>query len=211
MWCDNLMNEQIDERLDRIAQGLPVLVERLRQRGYQFARPATVLPGPESTVETCIARIEAEVGAVPYAVAQFWRKIGSVDLCGSHPHWTGCDYPDPLVIEPASQAVAELGEFLDDREGREKYDFPYLIPISPDDYHKENVSGGMWYNVDCPATADDPLINDERHVVSFLEYLELALRQGGFLGLDGCRCHTWPLADLAIEVTKTPAQEGGTG
>lgn len=138
---------------------------------------------------------------MPYAVASFWRKIGSVDLCGSHPNWYGCDYPDPLVIDPASQAVMELEEFLSDHDERMRYDFPYVIPISADDYHKENVSGGMWYNVDCPATADDPIINDERHELRFLDYLELALRMGGFLGLDRCSRHNWPLHDLAIDVS----------
>lgn len=196
------MNVRIDEQIDRIAAALPVLVRRLQEHGYLFARPTNVLPGPELTVETSIQRIQTEIGAVPYALAQFWRKVGSVDLCGSHPDWYECEYPDPLVIDPASQAVAELEEFLDDREERMQCDFPYVIPISADDYHKEDVSGGMWYNVDCPATADDPIINDERHQLPLTAYLELALKMGGFLGLDNCNHHNWPVKELAIDVTK---------
>lgn len=196
------MNASIDLRIDRLASALPVLVDNLTRHGYQFPRPDAVLPGPEPTVISNIHRIESDIGTVPYAVAQFWMKIGSVDLCGSHPDWYGCEYPDPLVVDPASQAVAELKEFLDDREERMRYDFPYVIPISADDYHKEDVSGGMWYNVDCPATADDPIINDERHELPFLDYLELALKLGGFLGLDKCPRHTWPLTDLTIDVTQ---------
>ena len=197
------MNRSIDERIDRIASALPTLVYRLKQHGYEFRRPIRVLPGPEPTVDADINRIETEIGSVPYAVAQFWKKIGSVDFCGSHPEWHGCDFPDPLVIDPASQAVAELQEFLDDREERMRYDFPYVIPISADAYHKEDVSGGMWYNVDCPATADDPIINDERHNLPFLDYLEVALRMGGFLGLDICPHHNWPVNDLAVDVADT--------
>ncbi len=83
-----------------------------------------------------------------------------------------------------------------------RYDFRYVIPISADQYHKSDVSGGMWYNVDCPSSADDPIINDERHKLPFLDYLELALKLGGFLGLDKCPRHTWPLADLLIGVTQ---------
>jgi hypothetical protein len=199
---DRRMNGSIDLRLDRIASALPVLVGRLNQHGYRFARPTAVLPGPESTVDASIQRIESEIGAVPYAVAQFWRRIGSVDFCGSHPDWCGCDYPDPLVIDPASYAVAELQDFLDDREERMRYDFPFAIPISADDYHKENVSGGMWSNVDCPAAADDPIINDERHHMRFLDYLELALKMGGFLGLDECPHHNWPIQEMSIDLTQ---------
>jgi hypothetical protein len=194
------MRASIDAHIDRIATALATLVGRLRHHGYDFARPDEVLPGPESTVEDSIDRIESEIGAVPYALAAFWRKIGSVNLCGSHPDWYGCDYPDPLVVEPASLAVAELDEFLADREERINADFPYLIPIAPDDYHKEDVSGGMWYNVDCPAATDDPLINDERHGVTFLNYLDLALKLGGFLGLDQVTRHSWPIAELSANL-----------
>lgn len=196
------MKPAIAQRVDRIAAALPLLVENLQRHGYQFARPDAVLCEPEPTVVASIEHIEGEIGAVPYAVALFWKTIGSVDLCGSHPDWYGCEYPDPLVIEPASQAIAELEEFLDDREERMRADFPYVIPISPDDYHKEDVSGGMWYNVDCPASSDDPFINDERHNLPFLAYLELALKLGGFLGLDQCPRHTWPLTEIAIDVTR---------
>lgn len=190
------MHSSIDAHIDRIAAALPILVARLRHHGYQFANPDQVLPGPEATVKDSIQRIEGEIGTVPYALATFWRRVGSVNLCGSHPEWFGCEYPDPLVVEPASLAVAELDEFIADREERLKADFPYLIPIAPDDYHKEDVSGGMWYNVDCPATADDPIINDERHNVTFLTYLDLALALGGFLGLDQADRHSWPVTEL---------------
>ncbi len=190
----------IDAQISRIGPALQQLVERLRQLGYEFADPAAVFPGPESTVNTSIRRIESEIGTVPYALAAFWRRIGSVNLCGSHPDWLGCEYPDPLEIDSASQAVAELDEFIADREERMRYNFRYLIPISPDDYHKEDVSGGMWYNVSCPATADDPIINDERHNVTFLNYLELALSLGGFLGLDQSPGHNWPIHELAIRL-----------
>lgn len=195
------MNKSIDTRLDRVASALPLLIDRLTQLGYRFARPASVLPGPDPKVERSIQRIETEIGPVPYAVSQFWKRIGSVDLCGSHREWSGCDYPDPLVINPVSQAVAELDEFLADREERIQHDFPYVIPISADDYHKEGDSGGMWYNVDCPATSDDPIINDERHRLRFLSYLERSLKLGGFLGLDACPHHNWPVTELAINVT----------
>ena len=57
----------------------------------------------------------------------------------------------------------------------------------------------MWYNVDCPATADNPIINDERHGLPFLDYLELAVKMGGFLGLDQCPRHTWPLDEVAAD------------
>lgn len=193
----------IDSRIESIADALSLLVRRLQVLGYDFADSQRVLPGPESDVDSSIRRIEAEVGPVPYALAAFWRRVGSIDLRGSHHEWIGCDYPDPLVIEPVSVAITELDEFIADREERMRYEFPYAIPISGDEYHKEDVSGGMWYNVSCPATSADPVINAERHHKTFLGYLELALKWGGFPGLDRVSGHTWPIQHLAINITAT--------
>lgn len=190
------MMRDIDNRLHAIASALPILVQKLRADDYVFDRPDEVLPGVDPDVEHHIRRIEQEIGPIPYSVAQFWRIIGSIDLRGSHPSWKGCDFPDPLVIFPISAAVEELQDFLDDREYRMNCHFPYVIPISPDDYHKEGDSGGMWYNVSCPAVADDPPLNAERHQTTFTAYLEISLRWGGFPGLDGCAAHNWPIQRL---------------
>lgn len=195
-----MSDSSIDARVERIANALDVLVTRLRLLGYEFDCPEAVLPGPEPTVDAHIRQIEVAVGPVPYALAAFWRRVGSVDFCGSHSDWFGCQYPDPLVVAPASQAVIELDEFLADREERLRCRFPYVIPISPDDYHKEDEGGGMWYNVSCPGKSADPLVRDERHKVTFLNYLELSLRWGGFLGLDRATDHNWPLQQLTIDL-----------
>ena len=134
---------------------------------------------------------------VPLGVKLFWRHVGSVNFMGRHPDWVANGYPDTLVVEPASFAIEELDEFLDDREERERYGSRYVIPIAPDDYHKANVSGGMFYNVSVPAVADDPPLNDERrHHTTFVRYLEIALTYGGFPGLARCDSHDFPLDQL---------------
>jgi hypothetical protein len=107
-------------------------------------------------------------------------------------------------VYPPSVAIFELDEFLGDREERTRCEFPYLVPIAPDDVHKDNVSGGMWYNLSVPAIADDPPLNDERHRTTFVSYLELAVRWGGFPGLDRCPEHSWPVR----EILAGPAVEG---
>jgi hypothetical protein len=172
------------------------LVKRLAEHGFQFERPAEVFPGPETGAAAAITRIEREVGVLPLALKLFWQRVGSVDLCGSHPEWDGCDYPDPLVVYPPSVAVQELDEFLADKEERLRCNFPYLIPVAPDDYHKADVSGGMWYNVSVPSVADDPPLNDEWHRMTFVAYLEVAVQWAGFPGLSRCPGHSWPVAEL---------------
>lgn len=186
----------LESRISLVGDSIRLLVKRLTEIGFRFERPSAVFPGPEGSLSSPIARIEREVGTVPLALKLFWQQIGSVDLCGSHPEWEGCDYPDPLVVYPSSVAIQELDEFLADKEERLRCDFPYLVPIAPDLYHKADVSGGMWYNVTVPALADDPPLNDEWHHTTFVNYLEFTVRWGGFPGLSRCPAHSWPIAEL---------------
>src|SRR5688500_8154722 len=193
----------LEARILRVGEQIATIVRRLPALGYEFQRPSAVFPGAEPGTEDAIARIEREVGALPIAFKAFWRSVGSVDLTARHRRsqpveypWDGCEYPDPLVVYPPSAAISELDEFQGDREERMRCDAPYRVPIAPDDFHKDNVSGGMWYNVSVPALADDPPLNDERHRTTFVSYLELAVRWGGFPGLDQCPQHNWPLREL---------------
>jgi hypothetical protein len=194
----------VGEQIAKIARRLPAL-------GYQFQRPSAVFPGPEPGTENAIERIEREVGNLPLALKIFWRHVGSADFTARHRTWrpveypwAGCEYPDPLVVYPPSVAIAELDEFLGDREERMRSQFPYVVPIAPDHVHKDNVSGGTWYNLSVPAGADDPPLNHEWHQTTFVNYLELAVRWGGFPGLERYPAHTWPLRELVGE----PAREG---
>src|SRR6516165_10812912 len=135
----------LESRINALGDSVRLVVKRLTECGFLFDRPAEACPGPQIGAAAAIARIEREVGVLPLALKLFWRKVGSVDLCGYHPDWGGCDYPDPLVVYPPSVAIQELDEFLGDKEERLRCNFPYLVPIAPDDYHKADVSGGMWY------------------------------------------------------------------
>ena len=186
----------LEGRILIVGQRVAAIARRLPTLGYEFEEPSEVFPGPERDTEAAIARIERDVGTLPLAIKLFWRLVGSVNFIGRHDEWDGCEYPDPLVIDPPSYAAYELDEFLGDRDERMRCNVPYVVPVAPDHYHKQNVSGGMYYNVSMPAVADDPPLNDERHRTTFVSYLELAVRWGGFPGLDRCTEHSWPLSEI---------------
>ncbi len=192
----------IEYRVDCIGERLRILKQRLIENGFHFDRNDEVLPGPKHDTDEAIQRIESEIGTVPVALKLFWKRVGSVDFCGSHPEWVGCPdcdpelYPDPIVVYPPSIANEELNEFLSDKEERLRRNLPYVVPIAPDFYHKADVSGGMFYNVSVPANVDDPPLNDEWHKATFLNYLEIAAKWAGFPGLERHPKHTWPIAKL---------------
>lgn len=192
----------MEEQIDSIGRRLEILKERLDDEGFQFENEDEVLPGPEDDAEEIIEEIESGAGIIPVSLKLFWQRVGSVNFCGGHPEWEldpGCEpenYTDPIVVYPPSAALAELEDFLSDKEERLRSNFPFVVPIGPDFYHKADVSGGMFYNISIPAIADDPPLNDEWHKTTFLNYMEIALKLGGFPGLEKYPKHTWPIAKL---------------
>jgi len=195
---------------DRIA-ALPArlfrLAEYLRTSGYRFANPKGLVPGPAPDVERCLRRLEELVGVVPAALAHFYRTVGSVDLRGEHPAWNGCDLSDPLVVEPITAVVEEAEQYVELKNPAEEYwaseSGVFRAPIAPDDYHKADVSGGMWLGVEIPNADVDPVVLEESHALPFTLYLELVLEWGGFLGLETAEDHSWPLDELRSAASRT--------
>lgn len=190
-----------EDRILVVGTQIGQIASRLSSLGYEFDDPSDVFPGPEEDTDAIIARIERDAGELPLAIKLFWRRVGSVNFIGLQKDWTGCEYPDPLFVYPPSMALDELESFLEDREERLRCNYPYFVPIAPDKFHKQNVSGGGCYNLSMPADADDPPLNDEPHQTTFVKYLELAIRWGGFPGLESCSAHRWPLEKIVDDHT----------
>jgi hypothetical protein len=89
---------------------------------------------------------------------------------------------DPLVVEPY---------FLDLEDGLEEGDEDaglaepgsHSVLIAPDPIHKTNQSGGEPYAIDFPDPAVDALLRGEEDYGTFVEYLRICFRWGGFPGL----------------------------
>ena len=186
----------LQSRVETLGRRIAIARGRLSQRGFRFDHPEEVFPGPEHDSQGAIDQIESAAGVLPQALKLFWLRVGSVNFSGQHPKWSGCDYLDQLVVFPPSVALAELEEFLADREERMRANFPYSVPIAPDIFHKTDVSGGPPYSLAVPATAEDPPLLDALPALSFLGHVERALQYAGFPGLADCAQHTWPLTDL---------------
>lgn len=185
------------------------LIAQLSAAGYTFHDPAATLPGPRGDVDASLAELQALVGPVPAVLADFYRTVGSIDLTGHHSGWIGCDYPDPLVVEPIESVLDEAREFADLEDPVAEYwgsdSGIFRAPIAPDAIHKAGQSGGMWYGVEIPSPTSDPVVLEEPHLLPFSEYLEFSLRWGGFPGLERSDHHTWPL-----EALRLAARGGGT-
>jgi len=194
------MAQDITTYIGQLPRRLRALVTCLRELGYEFEKPKDILPGPAKGVDQQIKELQRLVGAIPVALAEFYRIVGAIDLTGSHAAWTCCDYPDPLVVEPIDSALEEAREYAELQDPKAEYwaseSGIFRAPVAPDSLHKANVSGGMWYGIEMPNALADPVVLEEPHTLPFTQYLELALSWGGFPGLASAPAHSWPLAAL---------------
>lgn len=184
----------VQETMRRSRENILRLIARLSALGYAFGLypDATPFPGylaplvpPAPDLRHRIAALEAQVGTIPLALCGFWEIVGAVNLIGYHPNWP--EYSDPLVIEPIEAAEEMVPEGPADAAGSAKPNESFLLLVAPDDYHKDNVSGGMSYHLRIPNSAIDGKLEAEWHATTFVNYLRIAFRTGGFPGFERCR------------------------
>jgi hypothetical protein len=184
--------------MSRVAYNCHLIAERLRSRGYVFSVYCD--PDDDGGLQPPISAFSergaealdglvARFGSLPITLECFWRTIGDVAFTGTHP-----DYPemlDPLVVHPV-EALLEEAEYAERED-----DGLYHFALSPDDLHKDNVSGGMPYSVALPQGTFDFRLMHEARDVDFLDYLrDVILVRGGFGGLDTDNPGNVPLAEL---------------
>ncbi len=193
------------ETMHRVEHNVRTVAERLSGLGFRFVdpgrggllgalfgrrdHPAHVPPGSDTA--KAIARLERRVhGPIPLALRAFYDVVGQVDLSGEHEAIAprGSDFtPDPLIVYGVEDALGWL-DGLDDEEEEDGT----VIAIAPDALHKANISGGDPYMIRVPAALADAPVEEEPHDVTFVEYLRIAFRCGGFPGWEGANGATPP-------------------
>ena len=183
----------VDATIDRVALNARRLVERLEREGYEF-EGTPLLPTCRNT--SLLERIE-RMGTVPYTLRSFWAGVGGIDLRGTNPAWgftgwagRGNGRPvetDPLCVDGLSTGWVKSveGDYEDWLEAREEAEGQqFVLPLSPDNQTKSNISGAGPDGIALPA---DPLegvwIADPFDPTPFVNHLREAFRWAGFPGL----------------------------
>lgn len=195
------------ETMRRVRHNIELLVPRLHQLSYQFATLSrhpdywkdvpVFVPSPPDTNEA-IEEVEDLVGTIPLSLRAWYEIVGHVSLIGFHPEWPRTDELDPLWVE---HLTALLGNSTKLPEIRASFEFlmsfsrniekrggePFVVEISPDLFHKNNFSGGAEYGIPVPTKAADALLLHEWHETTFVNYLRICFRWGGFPGIERCK------------------------
>jgi len=188
------------ETMERVQINVERIVERLKDLNYEFTYPSEIYFPPAPDIAHKLEELEKLAGPIPLSVRFFYQMIGSVNLTGRHISFFPEDYPDPLVIEPFAYFLDfSFPQWQEENESVAPKDRKkYRLELSPDYYHKATVSGGPPYAIELPNPAVDAPLLEEWHKTTFIDYLRLSFKWGGFPGL---KKSSYPPAEFLSVVT----------
>ena len=186
MWTEAV--EVARETMRRARTNVERLLELLPARGYEFwgGPQAPVFLPPPADIGAQLDRLEGRIGRLPFSLRCWFEEVGLVNLMGRHPDWR-FEYTDPLVVEAPVAHIESEYELWDAERGTEWDRGPFVVDLAPDFLHKANVSGGAPYAMAVPNDGLDGLLLFERHRTTFVNYLRICFRRGGFTGWSGLR------------------------
>jgi hypothetical protein len=180
------------ETMKRVLYNIELLIMRLnaigyvfgvypdgRSKVYEYYSPRN-LPFPD--IVESIVKCEAldGIGSFPLSLRMFWEIVGDVDFTGYHPSWPL--YSDPLIVFPIESIKADYHKWRYQTEEGDIVAGLFGVPISPDYYHKANISGGEPYRIRVPNYMINGILENERNNTTFVNYLRICFRYGGFPG-----------------------------
>lgn len=156
------------ETMAKARTNIERLIERLQAIGYEFEENEVVFIPPQPDVHFQIASLESKAGVIPLSLRAWYEVVGTVSLRGFHPDWSDF-FTFALVVDPLEYVLVEYDAWKHDCNEE-----PFQVPVAT------RPDGGMPYVIEVPnASIDAPLL-EERHGTTFVNYLRICFRWGGF-------------------------------
>ncbi|MBV1849439.1 hypothetical protein [Catellatospora tritici] len=176
-----------DEMARRARHNIELIVRRLTDEGYRFhgnddqETPCVAHHPPTPAADEHARWLERRFGAVPLTLLSWVRLVGDVWLVGTHPEWTSSADADPLVLEVEGTRHSDesIREYFDDAWSARRDSRLFVLPLAPDKFHKQNVSGGSPYGIVLPDGCVEGLFSWET-TMPFVAYLNWVFGEGGF-------------------------------
>jgi hypothetical protein len=156
---ESLISAIASESFATSTDAIAILSENLREIGYTWVSSESI---PVHGLEENIQRIEAKTGlSVPKILVEFWKIIGGismvdlktyqhVDFWGKYQIVAPKGFADGLHVDACNNEwAAYICHDYDDWKNFQRQDEfeKFLLSLSPDGFHKDNISGGMPYGV----------------------------------------------------------------
>ena len=196
------------ETMRRAKHNIELLVGRLKQLDYRFLHEELVYRPCTKEEQQALGEMERHGVIIPLSFRAFLEAVGTVDLIGSHPALNPVDgdrarrpggpilSSDPLEFS----GYFELGLLFDGWEDTISEDRPTASwEVGGDAEDKTRLGDEErdgCYTVRLPNSAADAVLEGEAHEITFVEYLRLSFRWGGFPGWE--RYEIRPEKELAF-------------
>ncbi len=188
------------ETMGRVRQNIETLHQRLLDLDFRFLDPSRAYRPPSTSIYALLARFEAQFGMLPLSIWAWFEIVGGVEFCGDHPALCGYDgapipgfpdyrphnpdtsfpyYADPLLFWDIGGAFRDL----EDTSGVPIEPGPIQLLNVPDLVTKAGASGSA-YTLRLPNHGMDTLLDHEPRGKTFVEYLRISFRWGGFPGFE---------------------------
>jgi hypothetical protein len=199
------------ETMRRARHNLEVLIPRLQQTGYvfgfralgledtlpAFAQTYRVFAPPPADSGSRLDALEQRAGVLPLSLAAWYEVIGEVNLVGRPPaSWAVRPYAlDPFQVHPLELVVELYEEWRKEQalslsspdQEQDADELAYFsqarLEVMLDVDTKLGYSGLGGYEVLVPSVAADAPLLGHPQRLSFVSYLRLSCRWGGFPGL----------------------------
>lgn len=183
------------ETMTRVRTNIEQIVRRLHALDYTFDNPAAAFVPPPRDAYSRIAELERRTGTLPVSLRVFYELVGSVDLRGSFPALLPGS-AIPLVVPPPEQVGAGFGvEAAYSGFGDvPSYALPVVLPAlghTSGEFH-------LPYTVTVPNLAVDAELEGAALPVTFVRFLRIALRNGGFPGCELLQPGARPEVEIAF-------------
>ena len=155
---ESLISVMAIESLSKCADAITILSANLRKIGYVWVSSE---PIPATEVEESIQIIEEQTGlSIPKILVAFWKTIGGVSFVDlenyrhvrfweKHKIIAPQGFADGLHVDACSRGWASYicQDYEDWQDEQQDEEEPFLLSLSPDGYHKDNISGGDPYGI----------------------------------------------------------------
>jgi len=180
------------ETMRRAKYNVEILYGRLKSHDYKCAFPEQAFTPPEPDIAAQIEKFEELASLLPLSVRVWYEVVGAINFMGVHPKLASYDKyqpyygSDPLVVDPLNdEAFLQYKDWKENCEANKlEVTGPFIFAMAPDYYHKEAASGGAPYGINLPNVAIDATFEDEWHNTTFVNYLRINFRWGGFPGFE---------------------------
>jgi len=191
------------EIMKRVRYNVGLLIPRLRDLEYQFGKgffedmspeeramvetDAPIFKKPDPKTPEKVLLLEQLTGTLPLSLKCWYEEVGSINLVGLFPSSSDRDFGleygcilDPLFIYSIEMAIKMVTSYIN----KGVWNRDPSLALSPDNYFKYGYGGTGAYSIILPCKAFDAPLLLERHHTTFINYLRLCFRWGGFPGLE---------------------------